>query len=122
MKIAIPIESKDLEGKICPSFGRTPCFLLYETDSKKAEYLENSAGKSHGGAGIKAAQLIADHKIDVLLTPRCGKNAAEVLEESGIKLYKTREGSVKENLEDFLGNRLELLEEIHAGFHDHGEK
>ena len=37
MKIAIPIESKDLEGKICPSFGRTPCFLLYETDSKKEE-------------------------------------------------------------------------------------
>ncbi len=99
-----------------------PVFYSMRRTPKRRSISRTAQGKATGGAGIKAAQLIADHKIDALLTPRCGKNAAEVLEESGIKLYKTREGSVKENLEDFLGNRLELLEEIHAGFHDHGEK
>jgi len=122
MKLAMPVEAKDLENKVCPSFGRTPYFLIYDTDSKEEVYLDNSAANTQGGAGIKAAQIIVDSGVQALLTPRCGKNAAEVLTDSGIKLYKTREGSVKENIESFATNQLDVLQEIHAGFHNHGGK
>ncbi len=122
MKLAIPVEAKGLQKKVCTSFGRTPYFLIYDTDSRVEVYLDNSAAATQGGAGIKAAQIIVDSNVDALLTPRCGKNAAEVLEDSGIKLFKTRDGSIKDNLEDFAANKLEVLEEIHAGFHNHGGK
>jgi len=118
----MPVEAKDLQQKVCPSFGRTPYYLIYDTDSKEEVYLENPAAGTQGGAGVKAAQLVVDSGAQVLLTPRCGKNAAEVLTDSGIRLYKTREGSVKENLEDFAANKLKVLEEIHEGFHNHGGK
>ncbi len=120
MKLAMPMEGRDLMKNVSPSFGRAPYFLIYDTDTKEEKYLDNSAAGTQGGAGVKAAQIIVDSKVDVLLTPRCGKNAAEVFEDSGIQLYKTREGSGKKNLEDFTEDRLSPLEEIHAGFHNHG--
>ena len=40
--------------------GRTPYFLIYDTDTQKSVFLDNSAAASTGGAGIKAAQMIAD--------------------------------------------------------------
>jgi len=71
MKIAIPVDDKSLESKVCISFGRTPYFLIYETDTKENLFLDNSAAASQGGAGIKAAQAIADEGVVVLITPRC---------------------------------------------------
>lgn len=122
MKIVIPVEEKSIDGNVCPSFGRTPYFLIYNTDSKEAIYLDNSAAASQGGAGIKAAQTIVDNKVDALLTPRCGQNAADVLQTANIEIYKTNSESIKDNIEAFNNKKLNLLNEIHAGFHNHGEK
>jgi predicted Fe-Mo cluster-binding NifX family protein len=55
-----------------------------------------------------------------LLTPRCGKNAADVLDAGNIKLYKTISDSVKENIDAFMDKKLSVLDDIHAGFHGHG--
>ena len=120
MKIAVPVDEKDRGTNVCGSFGRAPYFLIYETETKKSTFIENSALASPGGAGIKAAQLIVDNQADALLTPRCGENAAGVLESAGIKIYKTRSTSVKENLDFFSDGKLPPLEDIHAGFHGRG--
>lgn len=34
MLIAIPVEEKVTEASICPSFGRTPYFLVHDTETK----------------------------------------------------------------------------------------
>lgn len=122
MKIAIPTDDKAIDSNVCPSFGRTPFFLIYDTDSKESIFLDNSAAASQGGAGIKAAQTIVDQKADVLLTPRCGQNAADVINAANIKIYKTTDASVKATIDSFTDGKLSLLEEIHAGFHNHGGK
>jgi predicted Fe-Mo cluster-binding NifX family protein len=122
MKIAIPMDDKNMEASVCISFGRAPYFLIYDTESNESLFLENSAAASQGGAGIKAAQFLADHKADVLLTPRCGENAAQVIKAASIKMYKTISGSAKDNVNAFTEGKLSLFEEIHAGFHGHGEK
>ena len=36
-------------------------------------------------------------------------------------MYKTISGSAKDNVNAFTEGKLSLLEEIHAGFHGHGE-
>lgn len=117
MKIAIPVDKKTLESDVCVSFGRTPYFLVYDTETQESVFIDNSAVASTGGAGIKAAQTIADQKAKALLTPRCGENAADVLKFADIKIFKTASGSVKDNIDNFIDGKLSLLEEIHAGSH-----
>ncbi|MHC1720322.1 MAG: NifB/NifX family molybdenum-iron cluster-binding protein [Clostridiaceae bacterium] len=122
MKIAIPVNEKSMETSVCISFGRTPYFLIYDNVKKESVFLDNSAAASQGGAGIKAAQSIVDSKANVLLTPRCGENAANVLKAADIKIYKTMNNSLKENLEAFEEGKLQELTEIHSGFHGNGGK
>ena len=113
MKIAIPVD----DGNVCVSFGRTPYFMLYDTDNNESRFINNSAANSQGGAGIKAAQIIVDNNADVLITPRCGQNAAEVLIAANVKIYKALNNSIEENLTEFKNDKLSILTEIHAGFH-----
>lgn len=119
MKIAIPVDEKNLESTVCISFGRTPYFLIYNTENEVHTFLDNSAAASQGGAGIKAAQAVVDQSVNALLTPRCGENASEVLVEAGVTIYKTKGTSIKENIESFKQNGLSALTEIHAGLHQH---
>ena len=36
MKIAIPVDEKNMESGVCPSFGRAPYFLFYNTETKES--------------------------------------------------------------------------------------
>ena len=120
MKLIVPVESKSLDAPVCPSFGRTPLFVLYDTESGNHEFIDNEAASSQGGAGIKAAQMLVDSKAAALITYRCGENAAEVLNAANIKMYKAQDGSVADNIAKYKDGKLSLLTEIHPGFHNHG--
>lgn len=120
MKLAIPVDEKNINSEVCISFGRTPYFLIYNTENGEEDYLDNSAIAASAGAGIKASQTIVDAGVEILLTPRCGENAADVLEAGDIKMYRTFKGSAKENIDAFKENKLDELTEIHAGFHENG--
>ncbi len=122
MKIAIPVDEKSIESSVCISFGRTPYFLIYDMESKKSIFLDNSAAASQGGAGIKAAQTIVDNNVGALLTPRCGENAAAVIKAANVKIYKTINDSIIDNINALNEGKLALLDDIHAGFHNHGGK
>jgi predicted Fe-Mo cluster-binding NifX family protein len=122
MKIAIPVDEKDLNTTVCVSFGRAPYFMLYDTEAKHYDFLDNSAAASSGGAGIKASQEIVNHDVEVLITPRCGENAAEVLKAAEIQMFQSRKGLGKENISAFLNGELAPLMAIHEGFHNHGGK
>ncbi len=56
MKITIPMNEQKLESGVCPSFGRAPYFLLYDTNTNESKWIANSAAESSGGAGIAAAE------------------------------------------------------------------
>ncbi len=120
MKVAVPSEHQSLNAEVCPSFGRAPIYVIYDTKVKTAEFLQNTAAGSQGGAGVQAAQLLVDQQVEAIITPRCGKNAAAVVQEAGIKLYRSISGSIESNLKALEEQRLSVLEEIHAGFHRHG--
>ena len=120
MKIIVPVESKSLDTPVCQSFGRTPLFVLVDTERGTEEFLDNSAATSQGGAGIKASQMLADNGAEAVITYRLGQNAADVLIAANIKIYKAQDGTVKENVEKFKDGKLALLDEIHPGFHNHG--
>ena len=120
MKIAIPTEDKSMEKGVCMSFGRAPYFLIYDMETGESMFAENSAANSRGGAGIKAAQAVVDTGAEALLTPRCGENAAGVIQAANLKIYKTMDDSIQDNIDAFKSGKLSLLDEIHAGFHGKG--
>lgn len=122
MKIAMPVDDKIIETNISQSFGRAPYFLIYDSESKESIFLDNSAAASQGGAGIKAAQIIVDNKVTALLTPRCGENAAEVINRANIQMFKVINDSIEDNVKALKDGKLSLLVDIHAGFHNHGGK
>lgn len=119
MIVAIPSDKESLDSAICVSFGRAPFYCLFNTETLQNSFLVNSAAESPGGAGIKAAQLLVDNKADLLITFRCGENAAKVLEPAGVKLFKALNLSVADNISAHQQNKLEPLQEVHAGLH-HG--
>lgn len=120
MKIAMPVDDNNLETVICASFARAPYFQIYDTETNESIFVENTAMGSPGGAGIKASQIVVDLKVSALLLPRCGQNAADVLNEAGIKMYKSLAGSSKTNIDAFNKGELSKLEDIHPGFHGAG--
>ena len=113
MKIAVPVDAE----AVCPSFGRTPAFLLHDTDTLTTTTLENPAAQAEGGAGIQAAQFVVDQGADVLITVRCGQNAADVLHAAGVAIYRADGENAAENLAKFRAGTLSALTQFHAGFH-----
>jgi predicted Fe-Mo cluster-binding NifX family protein len=122
MIIAIPTEDKNMDKNVYPSFGRAPFFLLYNTDTQESQYLDNSAVMSQGGAGIRAAQVIADNRARALIVPRCGENAEKVLTGAQVLIYKAIDASIKDNIDALINEKLALLTDIHPGFHGNEQK
>lgn len=121
MKIALPVDENSTTSPVCVSFGRTAFFMIFNTENKNTEFINNTAASSQGGAGIKAAQLLADSGADVLITFRCGENAEQVLTPAGVKLYKAVEGTASFNIQKFQSGELSPLNEIHKGLHNQGD-
>jgi len=119
MKILIPVDNSSLNGDVSMSFGRTPYFLVYDLETNESKFVLNEAANSQGGAGIKAAQYIVDLGANILITPRLGENAAEIILAAGIKIKKAYALSAENNIQAFVKNELSDLIDIHAGFHGH---
>lgn len=113
MKIAIPVD--DTKENVCVSFARAPYFLFEENG--KFELIENEAAQAQGGAGLKAAQFLVDHNADVLITVRCGENAAKVLQMAEMEVYKSQGENAQEQVQMLKEGKLDKLTEFHAGYH-----
>lgn len=120
MKILLPVNEKNVHEGICPSFGRAPYFLVWDTHQEEKLFYDNPGASSAGGAGIAAAQKVADLEPERVLTPRLGKNSADVIEAAGIPIYKSVSEDIAANVQLLNEGKLEVLEDIHPGFHNHG--
>ena len=120
MIIGIPVDKDSMDASVSTHFGRADFFLVYNTENKESNFVLNTAANSAGGAGIKAAQIIIDHKVEALISPRLGLNAADVINSQNIKLYQSIKGTIEENLKAFSENELSPLNDIHEGFHKNG--
>lgn len=115
MKVVLPIDED--KKTVCIVFGRTPFFMIYDTNSKTLEIKENPAKDAEGGAGIKAAQFVLDQKADAVITVRLGENSAEVFQTAGISIWKAIGEDVESNLQALQEQKLEKLSKFHGGYH-----
>jgi len=101
MKIAISATAPTLDAEVDPRFGRCLYFIIDDVDTLKFEALENSSAASSSGAGIAAAQMIADKGVQAVLTGNCGPNAYQVLSSAGIEIVTGVSGKVKDAIEGY---------------------
>ena len=96
MKICITSCGETLESNVEPHFGRSPYFIIWDTENKEFEVVENPNIAGTGGVGIKSAQLIAHKNVDAVLTGQVGPKALTVLEAEKIKIVTDVSGTVGE--------------------------
>ena len=117
MKIGIPVDGKTLDTYVCPSYGRAPFCLIYDTTTDAHTFHVNEAADRSGGVGVLAAQFYVDQGVDAVITPRMGKNAADVLVAAKIEIFLTDGNDLRHNIESMKANQLKPLTNFHGGFH-----
>ena len=112
MKIAISSKEKNLDGEVDSVFGRCPYFLIVEIEDKKIqgfEAVENISAEQVGGAGISAAQTVAEKDVDAVISGNIGPRALDVLRQFNVKIYNGS-GSINEVLQKFIDGKLEIIQ------------
>lgn len=102
--IAIPTEKGGLDDVVASRFGRAPTFTIVEIgedgEIKSVKVIQNPGHTSGSGAGVKAAQAVADAGAKYYIGPSPGPNAYAALQHLGIKIIGTLVGvPVKEAIE-----------------------
>jgi predicted Fe-Mo cluster-binding NifX family protein len=111
LKIAISSTGKDLGSNVDELFGRCPYFIIAETDGKKItkfEAVKNINAEKMGGAGISAAQEVANKGVSVVISGNVGPRASDVLKQFGINVYRGS-GKIEEVLKEFNEGKLEKI-------------
>ena len=102
MKICITATGQELTAATDSSFGRAPWFVLADTETDTVEALENGSATAHQGAGIAAAQVMADNGVEAVLTGRLGPKAQAALTAANVKMYEgLKQGTVQQALQEF---------------------
>jgi predicted Fe-Mo cluster-binding NifX family protein len=101
MKICVTATSNSLDAPVDPRFGRCPYFVIVDSKTMQFEAIPNIASSATGGAGIQAAQTIANKGAGVLITGNVGPNAFQALSAAGIKIVTGASGTVREVVEKY---------------------
>lgn len=112
MKIAVSSMDKTIDSNVSDIFGRCPYFIIAEIrDQKieKIEAIENKSTDQMSGAGISAAQLMAEKNVNAVITKNVGPRALDVLRQFNIEIYYG-DGTIKEVLQEFINGKLKKIE------------
>jgi predicted Fe-Mo cluster-binding NifX family protein len=107
MKICVTATAGSLDAQIDPRFGRCAYFVIVDSETKQFETLPNTAAGVSGGAGVQAAQTIANKGVRLLITGNVGPKAFQALSAAGIEVIIGAIGSVREVIEKFKRGELE---------------
>ncbi|HOO89841.1 MAG TPA: NifB/NifX family molybdenum-iron cluster-binding protein [Syntrophales bacterium] len=113
MKIVITSYGEDLTSKTDKSFGRAKWFILVDTETGAFEAHANEQNvNAPQGAGIQAAQNVANLGAEAVLTGNVGPNAFRVLSAASIKIYIIKgDNTVQEALSEWKQGNLEETSE-----------
>ncbi|MBI9077945.1 MAG: NifB/NifX family molybdenum-iron cluster-binding protein [Desulfatibacillum sp.] len=108
MLICISSQGADLSSQVDPRFGRAAQFIVVDTETGEAKAVDNKQNlQAAQGAGIQAAQTVANTGAKAVVTGHCGPKAFTTLNAAGIAVFTGSNGTVAQALEDFKAGKLE---------------
>lgn len=87
MNIVITTISPSIDAEVDPRFGRGAYFLVVDSDTLEWQAYPNPAATASGGAGVQAAQIVAQHGAQVAISGDFGPNAYGALAAAGIQMF-----------------------------------
>ena len=109
MRVAVSAMSGSLDAQIAPRFGRCQYFVIVDAETMSFEALQNTSQYAGSGAGIQAAQTVANKGVKVVLTGNVGPNAFQALSAAGINIITGVYGTVREAVEKFKSGQLQKI-------------
>ena len=101
MKICVSSTANNLEAQLDPRFGRCLYLIIIDTETMQFEAIPNLAAGTREGAGIHAAQTIANKGAKVLITGNVGPNAFRALSAANIEIITDASGTIRDVVEKF---------------------
>jgi predicted Fe-Mo cluster-binding NifX family protein len=118
MRIAFSSTGRDLESDVDPRFGRAAFFVIVDSATMDIETVENTQSLNLSqGAGIQAAQTIAENHVDCVITGHCGPKAFKVLQTAGVKIMTGAKGKVADAVRQYENGELEVAEQADVEGH-----
>jgi len=115
LKVAVSSTGQDLDSPVSPRFGRCPYYVIIETETMAFETIPNTSMNAPSGAGIAAAQAVAQKGVEAVLTGNFGPNASQVLSQVGVKMVTGATGSVRQAVDSFKNGTLTAESPMEAG-------
>jgi predicted Fe-Mo cluster-binding NifX family protein len=110
MQIMITASSNEgLKAMVDTRFARAPYFAIVDSEKMEVEFLDNNATTAASGAGIVAAQAVADRGVDTVISGNFGPKAFSALRAGNLKLYSFTGGTIKEAVEAFKKGELKEI-------------
>ena len=106
MLIAVSATGTTLEDQVDQRFGRCKYFILVDSDTLTFEVISNQGVFASSGAGIKAAQTLAEKGVKAVISGNVGPNAFDTLTAADIEIFIGATGEIKNIIHKF--NRGEL--------------
>lgn len=115
-KIAVTSEGPTLDDAVDPRFGRAAGFIVVDTDTMEFEYVDNGGSQARAqGAGIQAAETIAQSGATAVLTGYVGPKAFQALAAVGIRIAQDLDNmTVRDAVEKFKTGAVAWAELEHA--------
>ena len=101
MKLGLPSSGKEMDKLIDPRFGRCQYFIVIDPKTFSFKAKENPFKSTDRGAGIQAAQWMADRRVKTVLSSRVGPNALKVLKAAGITVITGVSGKIGEAVDHY---------------------
>ena len=76
MRIVVTTTTPDLDSPVDPRFGRGAYFVVVDTSTLEWQAHPNPAAAASGGAGIRAAQFVAEQKAQAVISGDFGPQCA----------------------------------------------
>jgi predicted Fe-Mo cluster-binding NifX family protein len=86
MIIAISASEDQLKSIIDPHFGRCDWYCLYDTDTRKFSFLENTFRYQQEQAGFDAAKFLLTKGIKIVVAGRFGSKVIDVFKENDVQM------------------------------------
>ena len=118
MKIAVTTSGKDLNSPFESRFGRAPGFIIYDTETKEFQAVDNSMNLNAAqGAGIQAAMNVVKSGAKALVSGHCGPKAFAVLKQAGVEIFNTSATTVSEAVDQYVSGKLEPMKSADVDGH-----
>jgi predicted Fe-Mo cluster-binding NifX family protein len=110
VRIVVTASSTDLEAPVSPVFGRCPVYVFVDTETMHFEAVGNPELDALRGIGFATAEFVVERGARAVMTGHVGPNAFRVFQSSGVPVYLSAGGTVREAVRAYKAGLLQPVQ------------